>query len=178
VRYRKILAFGKSVLSLIRKKMKKTLLILTIFLAACSAKQEEKQAETTEKTEISTAVAIPENTKGMSYEERSLKAENAAEAIKNEGLNVIDVRSDAEFAQEHFENAQSIPYTKPEEFVQKVKDFDKSKKYLVHCAAGAVNGRSFNAAKILDSLGFEKVYNLKGGYMAFKNDTTSAPQKH
>lgn len=158
--------------------MKNLLFILSVFFAACGVRNEQKQVETVVKSDISTSKNIPKNTKGMSYEERSLSAENADETIKTEGLNVIDVRSDAEFAQEHFENAQSIPYTNSEEFVQKVKDFDKSKKYLLHCAAGALNGRSFNAVKILDSLGFDKVYNLRGGYMAFKNDTTSAAHKH
>ncbi|MFK8163335.1 MAG: rhodanese-like domain-containing protein [Lewinella sp.] len=41
---------------------------------------------------------------------------------------------------------------------------DPTKTYLVYCAAG---GRSGKTCGMLNDAGFEKVYNLKGGYSAW-----------
>jgi rhodanese-related sulfurtransferase len=45
------------------------------------------------------------------------------------------------------------------------KKLDKNKPVLVYCAAG---GRSASAAKDLKKAGFKKVYDLEGGYDAWK----------
>lgn len=109
------------------------------------------------------------STIGVSYEERSLDIEQANNFIQKHQGEILDVRSTAEYEQEHLDGAINIPFN-PDSFAQSIiaKDLDKNTAFLVHCAAGVTNGRSQNAIQVLDSLGFKKVYNLKGGYIHFK----------
>lgn len=106
---------------------------------------------------------------GVSYEKRSLDVEQAKSFIQKRQGKILDVRSNAEYEQEHLDGAINIPFN-PDSFAQSIndKDLDKNTTFLVHCAAGVTNGRSYNAIKVLDSLGFKKVYNLKGGYLHYK----------
>lgn len=53
-----------------------------------------------------------------------------------------------------------INITSPD-FNEKVAALDKSKEYIVYCAAG---GRSAKAVHMMKELGFDKTYNLKAGY--------------
>jgi rhodanese-related sulfurtransferase len=52
------------------------------------------------------------------------------------------------------------------DFAEKVAKLDKSKTYLVHCAAG---GRSARACTKMEGLGFKNVVNLEGGLGAWKD---------
>ena len=47
----------------------------------------------------------------------------------------------------------------------KIKNLDKTIPYLVHCQSG---GRSMKAFKLMQSLGFKRVYHLDGGMLAWK----------
>jgi phage shock protein E len=79
---------------------------------------------------------------------------------------ILDVRTSKEITQGKISNAAELDYFDPE-FKKKVQamNFDKNKPTVVYCAAG---GRSSKAAVILVELGFKKVYNLEGGYNAYK----------
>ena len=50
-------------------------------------------------------------------------------------------------------------------FKQEISKLDKNKTYLVYCRSGARSGR---AVKIMESMGFKHLYNLKRGYMGWK----------
>ncbi len=78
---------------------------------------------------------------------------------------IIDVRRGDEFNDElgHIQTANL--YTIDENFYQKIKDLDKSFKYLFVCRSG---GRSARAAREAQGLGFGKIYNLQGGMLAWK----------
>jgi len=73
---------------------------------------------------------------------------------------LIDVRTPSEFSQGHIEKAINIDINSPN-FQQLLSEMDKNQTILVYCAVG---GRSAKAAKVMGSLGFEKIYDLKGGY--------------
>jgi len=77
---------------------------------------------------------------------------------------VLDVRTEKEFASGHIPGAVNIDVNSPD-FDQKVSKLDKSKTYLVHCAAGV---RSVKACNKLAPLEFEHLYNLEGGFNAWK----------
>jgi rhodanese-related sulfurtransferase len=77
---------------------------------------------------------------------------------------LLDVRTEQEYAAGHIDNALNINYNSPD-FKTKVAALDKSKTVLVYCAVG---GRSAKSSAILHELGFQKVYDLKGGYNAWK----------
>lgn len=74
---------------------------------------------------------------------------------------IIDVRTPFEFSEGHIENAINVDY-KGVDFIENISKFDKNKILLIYCRSG---NRSGKASKIMDSIGFVKIYDLKGGYM-------------
>lgn len=78
---------------------------------------------------------------------------------------LLDVRTPQEYKSGKIVKAKNINVT-AFDFMDKVKNLDKSKDILVYCRSGVRAGR---AAKMLTKLGFTKVYNLKGGIMAWQN---------
>ncbi len=83
-----------------------------------------------------------------------------------ENLQLIDVRTEEEFAVNHLKNAQNICVTSPD-FKQKVASLDKEKPVYVYCKKG---GRSAKAASILKDMGFTKVYDLQGGITSWQEE--------
>lgn len=79
------------------------------------------------------------------------------------GHPLIDVRTPEEFAQGHIEGAQNHNLYDAN-FIDQFKTFDKEKPLLLYCRSGNRSGR---AAKRLDSLGFIKLYDLQGGFIAW-----------
>lgn len=80
------------------------------------------------------------------------------------GFVVLDVRRASEYATLHIVGALNIDrYSST--FVQQLNALDKTKMYLVHCAAGS---RSAYARDKMRTLGFKEVYNMLGGINAFK----------
>lgn len=77
---------------------------------------------------------------------------------------VLDVRTPAEIAAGKIPGAFDLDIQNSE-FKAQVDKLDKSKTYLVYCKRG---GRSSRACSILEEAGFEKVYNLEGGYDGWK----------
>ena len=77
---------------------------------------------------------------------------------------VLDVRTPAEIAAGKIEGAFDLDIQNPE-FKSQISKLDKAKTYLVYCKKG---GRSSRACSILEEAGFEKIYNLKGGYDGWK----------
>jgi rhodanese-related sulfurtransferase len=76
-------------------------------------------------------------------------------------IKIIDVRTPKEFNQGHIENAININF-KSSNFIKSISKLNKDASFLIYCKSG---NRSGKAAKIMDSIGFSKIYDLKGGYM-------------
>ena len=79
------------------------------------------------------------------FEEKAKNAENAV---------ILDVRSPEEFSNGFIKNAINIDYNN-EGFESKINELDSSKNYFVYCLSG---GRSSEAATLMRSKGFKKVY--------------------
>ena len=98
----------------------------------------------------------------------SVKNIDASEAAKlleeNKKIVVLDVRTPDEFAAGHIASATNINFNDPK-FKERIVVLDKSKPYLVHCAAG---GRSAKAREILKELQFQSIYHLDGGLKAWE----------
>ena len=77
---------------------------------------------------------------------------------------VLDVRIQKEFEAGHVPGAIHIDVNSVD-FQEKVARLDRTKTYLVHCAAG---GRSVKACGRLSDLAFPKLYNLEGGFNAWQ----------
>lgn len=80
------------------------------------------------------------------------------------GSPVIDVRSTEEFAQGHIAGAINIPLSDAE-FATKAKALMNNMPILVYSQQGI---KSKEATHVLEKIGFQKIYNLDGGYIAWK----------
>jgi phage shock protein E len=97
----------------------------------------------------------------------TVKHVNAAEAAKIVAaaqVQVLDVRTEAEYQIAHIKGATNVDF-KAADFATKVAMLDKSKPWLVHCASG---GRSTAALGTLTQLGFTHLTHLDGGLLAWE----------
>lgn len=85
--------------------------------------------------------------------------------MKDPAAQIVDVRTSKEVAEGKISGSMNIDYFSPTFITMAEKKLDKTKPVLVYCAAG---GRSASAAKDLKKAGFKKVYDLEGGYDAWK----------
>ena len=93
---------------------------------------------------------------------KDLTREEFKEQVKNDPDAVIlDVRTQEEVDEGIIPNAKNLDIYKGQEFVDELEKLDKSKNYYVYCRSGK---RSVQAATLMDSLGFNKTYNLLGGF--------------
>jgi rhodanese-related sulfurtransferase len=81
----------------------------------------------------------------------------------NQDVQLIDVRTSEEYSKGFIEEAQNIDYNSTD-FANKISKLDKNKPVLLYCAMG---GRSSKASKVFKSLGFKKIYDLKGGFLSW-----------
>jgi len=77
---------------------------------------------------------------------------------------ILDVRTPAEFADEHIENAVNLDFYS-ENFRDDLNKLDKSNTYIVYCRTGSRSGKSL---EIMKELGFREVYNISGGIVGWK----------
>jgi rhodanese-related sulfurtransferase len=86
-------------------------------------------------------------------------------AITQNSVQVLDVRTAAEYQSGHLRNALLADWTNGTEFRERIKSLDKSKPVYTYCLSGA---RSGAAAQWMNENGFT-AYNLKGGIVAWKS---------
>lgn len=96
----------------------------------------------------------------------SLTAEEFEKEITTkENIQILDVRTPGEFFSGHIKNALQADWNNPKEFDRRIAFIDKNKPVYVYCLAG---GRSAAAAEKLRKMGYENVYELKGGTNAWR----------
>lgn len=85
--------------------------------------------------------------------------------LNEKDIQLIDVRTSTEYVNGHVKDAKLIDY-KAGDFKSKAfEGLDSEKPVLLYCASGR---RSARAAKMYVDAGFKKVYNLVGGFRAWK----------
>jgi len=77
---------------------------------------------------------------------------------------ILDVRTPVETDRGVIEGAVKLDY-KSKDFDKNVNALDKNKTYLLYCHAG---GRSSNTCKVMKDKGFNRLYNLDGGYAGWE----------
>jgi hydroxyacylglutathione hydrolase len=92
----------------------------------------------------------------------SLSAEQFAEKVSSANGKVVDVRKPGEVESGHVKDALTITLSDLE---KNIDSLNKNETYLVHCAGGY---RSMIAASIMKAHGFDKIYNIYGGYGKIK----------
>ena len=94
----------------------------------------------------------------------SVNTLEATQMINRQDALVLDVREQAEFAQSHVLNARGLPLSQIEARVADIAKF-KDKPVIVYCASG---NRSSAAVAALRKHGFSNVFNLSGGFAAWR----------
>ena len=120
----------------------KKIVVLFLVLSLSSCNSQEKKATTFEDVTV----------------------EQFQNMIGKNGAQLIDVRTPGEYKNGHIKDALLIDYMSTDFKDKAFKGLDKSKPVLVYCASG---GRSAKSAKMYKDSGFEKVYNLLGGFRAW-----------
>lgn len=86
---------------------------------------------------------------------------------KDQNSVILDVRTDAEFEEGYIPGAIQIDIYNGAEFLKRAKALDPKKNYYVYCRSG---GRSGQACMLLNSVGIQNAYNLKGGIMEWEGE--------
>ena len=98
----------------------------------------------------------------------TIDANTANDMITNgnySNLIVLDVRSTSFYNEGHLENAISIPVAQLDSRIDQLLQYNDTE-IIVYCQTGSM---SVQAAILLDSYGFTKVFNLSGGYNAWES---------
>lgn len=84
--------------------------------------------------------------------------------MEKENLNIIDVRSKAEYNSGHIKNSINIPLN---EIPMKCEELDENQNYYILCRSGA---RSSRACQFLCTNKNFNAINIEGGIMAWKGE--------
>ncbi len=96
----------------------------------------------------------------------NLSSEAFEEFISNKNVQILDVRTAAEYAEGHIEGSKNIDIYNPDFAEIAAKELDPSRPVAIYCKSGR---RSRNAANILADKGF-KIYNLDKGITGWIED--------
>lgn len=130
-----------------------SLLLMALFTAACGGQNTAPAPEPSKTTTVVQTSAV-----------QDLSPEEFADRIGAPNTVVLDVRTPGETAGGVIPGAIELDFRSPD-FAAQISQLDKDKTYLVYCAAG---GRSSKACGMMEEAGFREVYNLTGGYRAWK----------
>lgn len=133
--------------------MKKTPLLLCACLGLLiSCAPQQKQAESPEKTVSQTQGQF-----------QTLSVSEMDAVLKTPGLVILDIRTPPEFQGGHLQDAQLLDFY-ASDFQTRLRALDKKTPYLIYCQSGV---RSAKALALMQSAGFEKVYEMAGGYRSW-----------
>lgn len=92
----------------------------------------------------------------------SISADELAEIMEKDNINILDVRKNSEYNSEHIIEAENAPL----DFINdSMAGINREEKYYVHCAGGY---RSMIFNSILRARGFDNLVDVKGGFKAIK----------
>lgn len=89
--------------------------------------------------------------------------------LESDNAIVLDVRTSDECEEGIIPNAILIDIYKGQGFIDEVVALDKSKIFFIYCRSGS---RSAQACAVMNQLGFEKTYNLIGGFNDWEGEVT------
>lgn len=140
----------------------------TAFLVAgCNETPKQETATVEKKAPAAVAPATPAQSAEAAPAAEAPKATitdidwNKALEMSKAGAVLIDVRTPAEVAEGMAPGAINIPL---QEIEQRLSEFPKDKDLLIYCRSGK---RSMAASNFLIENGYDKVFNVVGGFLAF-----------
>ena len=95
---------------------------------------------------------------------KKLSPMDATQLINREDAVVLDVRSDGEFNQGHIVNSVNIPQKSVQDQLSKLEKY-RSRPIITACRTGQI---AQGVGSVLRKNGFEQVYNLAGGLVAWE----------
>ena len=98
-------------------------------------------------------------------EKTALNADEFEQAIHKDSIQLLDVRTAAEYKAGHLENSLLADWKDEKEFDRRIAFIDKNKPVYVYCLGGS---RSAAAAVKMRATGYAHVYELQGGINAWK----------
>ena len=147
------------------KKIFVFLISVTFMLAGCNEAKAEKKVEATPAAAapaVQPAAPAPA-APAVEASKASITDIDWAKALEmqNAGAVLIDVRTPGEVAEGTAPGSINIPLQEAE---QRLAEFPKDKDLLIFCRSGK---RSMAVSNILIQNGYERVFNVVGGFMAF-----------
>jgi SulP family sulfate permease len=88
--------------------------------------------------------------------------EEFSDLMIDSGVMLVDVREPAEFRRAHLEGAQLVPL---KELLISAADLPRDRQILISCRSGR---RTARALFVLEDLGFDKLFGLRGGILAWR----------
>jgi phage shock protein E len=108
---------------------------------------------------VLTGNVVYEINQNTSLISEDISVTQAKDLIKNTEIKIIDVRTTQEYNSNRILDSINIDYYSYN-FKEELSKLDKDETYLLYCQSGR---RSNNAKKIMQELGFKKIYNLNEG---------------
>ena len=90
--------------------------------------------------------------------------EQLAQRVDAGEVQLLDVRTRAEWKASHIEGAINVDFKGPG-FKEELAKLDRDQPYLLHCRSG---NRSSSAKPVFTELGFKVIYHLDGGIIAWE----------
>ena len=94
-----------------------------------------------------------------------MKPDEFEKAIAGNNMQVLDVRTAAEFNAGHIKSSLQADWTNQQQFLDRIQYVDKDKPVYIYCLVG---GRSTAAAEWMRNNGFNNIVELAGGINAWK----------
>jgi rhodanese-related sulfurtransferase len=79
----------------------------------------------------------------------------------------LDVRTSQEYNEGNIENSINIDFYKSMDFMKFLDKLNKDENYFVYCRSGK---RSDASCQIMKEFGFNNVFNLEGGFLAWSEN--------
>lgn len=96
---------------------------------------------------------------------KNITPEECDALLKQQDVQLVDVRTEQEYGNGHLKEAILINIQGQDFTTKATQQLDKQKPVIIYCRSGR---RSMQAAQILVNEGFETVYNMKGGILAWQ----------
>jgi len=137
------------------KVLSAVLLTISIIASSCDGKKTTSQTTSDEKV----VVVTPQKETLAVIDAASFQNDLASKS----DIQLVDVRTPAEYAESHLKGAINYSVTEPT-FQEKVSQLDTNKPIYVYCKSG---GRSGRASEQLKQFGFTEIRDLQGGITAW-----------
>lgn len=112
------------------------------------------------------AACRPKPVKPAAVKEITVTDAVALLARDQSGFTVLDVRTPQEYNEGHIAGAANLDF-KSSTFRDRLAALSRERTYLVHCASG---GRSSPTVKLMEELGFTRVYHMEAGFDSWKGE--------